>query len=151
MMVHQYIDIPQCPDQNLMPKVQTVGLSFICYFSNFFHLFYIPTGFPLCSLPEPSSPSTLPPSPRAGVGEIEEWKLGNTGWPGWVQGVDWQQHGGGSNKSDALMWEHFGVREKPGARETTSIPPGWPQPRLLAMIKKVTELAVYSKQIGDFP
>lgn len=59
MMVHQYIDIPHCPDQNPMPKVQTVWVLFVILVT-FFHFLYIPPSYPLSSLPEPSPfPSTL--------------------------------------------------------------------------------------------
>lgn len=54
---------------------------------------------------------------------------------------------GESSKRDVLTGESFGVGEKPGAQEPTRMT----ELRLLAMVGRVPEPAIYSKYIGAFP
>ena len=59
---------------------------------------------------------------------------------------------GESKKRDFLMWgTSFGVREKPGAKENPGTNKDDPQLGLLAIVERMTDLAIYCKQIGDFP
>ena len=51
---------------------------------------------------------------------------------------------------DVFMGLHFRVREKFGVRETPRNLQGWPQLRLLAIVDRVPELAIYCNQIGIY-